>query len=93
MTHGHTSDIEMASVVKMASKKIWLIYFDVIHSALANSESEKVNPISSIGHNGLTPKEPNCIFWQHSNLGQLTTNGIFLFLFLKISHTIHKPEE
>jgi len=27
----------------------------------------------------LTPKGPNYIFWQYSNLGQLTTNGIFIF--------------
>jgi len=27
----------------------------------------------------LTPKRLNCVFWQHSDLGQLTTNGVFIF--------------
>jgi len=28
---------------------------------------------------GLTPKGPSCIFCQHSDFGQLTTNGVFIF--------------
>jgi len=35
----------------------------------------------------LTPKTPNCMFWQHSDLGQLTMNRIFLFSF-EISYNI-----
>jgi len=27
----------------------------------------------------LTPKALNCIFWQHSNFGQFTMNGVFIF--------------
>jgi len=34
----------------------------------------------------LTPKGPSCVFWQHSNFGQLTTNGVFI-LFLWNFHT------
>jgi len=28
---------------------------------------------------GLTPKGPNCVFWQHSDFGQVLTNGVFIF--------------
>jgi len=36
--------------------------------------------------NKLTPKCSNCIFWQHSDFGQLTMNGVFI-LFLWCIHT------
>jgi len=39
----------------------------IIHGLIETTQSQ------------LTPKGPNCIFWQHSNLGQLTMNGIFIF--------------
>jgi len=35
----------------------------------------------------LTPKGPNTVFWQHSDFGQLTTNGIFNFIFWKFHTT------
>jgi len=31
------------------------------------------------GLEGLTPKGPNCVFWQCSNFGQVPTNGVFIF--------------
>jgi len=36
----------------------------------------------------LTPQGPNCVFWQHSNFGQVPMNGVFIFFSLKFSHNI-----
>jgi len=34
---------------------------------------------SIVGSFALTPKGPNCGFWQHSDFGQVPTNGVFIF--------------
>jgi len=34
----------------------------------------KFNPLTP-----LAPKGPKCAFWQHSDFGQLTTNGVFIY--------------
>jgi len=36
----------------------------------------------------LTPKEPSCNFWQHRNLGQLTTNEGFYYFSLKFLYNM-----
>jgi len=36
--------------------------------------------IDVLGMVYLTPKYPNCIYWQQRDFGQLTTNGVFFFL-------------
>jgi len=38
-------------------------------------------------HHSLTPIGPKCVFWQHSDFGQLIMNGVFCF-FLKFSYNI-----
>jgi len=41
-------------------------------------------------HNGLTPKEPDCAFWQHSNFGQVLTNGVFIFFLWNFDYMVQK---
>jgi len=37
--------------------------------------------VEGVNVEDLTPKRPNCVFWQHRNFGQLTTDEVFIFFF------------
>jgi len=52
----------------------------VVFRALGNESQNTLDLVEKITLEiHLTPKGPNTVFWQHSDLGQLTTSRIFNF--------------